>query len=182
MDGFQATRILTSPDAALTAAANREGRADRTGRDTPSVLVLTTFLDDTALYDCLRAGAAGFLLKSAAPRRLADAVRVVASGDAWLDPAVAGSVVRTFLGQAAEHRPVPVELHRLTVRERELLALAAHGLTNEQIAAHLIISEATVRTHLGRVMAKLGVHDRAQAVVVAYRCRLVHADDPLPSR
>lgn len=186
MDGVEATRLLTGQGVTGMDGADA-GPLDRgllpagSGRPTPPVLVLTTFMDDTALYDCLRAGAAGFLLKSAAPRRLADAVRVVAAGDAWLDPAVAGFVLRQFLGASATKRPAPAELHRLTIRERELLALAAHGLTNDKIAAHLTISEATVRTHLGRAMAKLEVHDRAQAVVVAYRSGLVHADDPLPS-
>jgi DNA-binding NarL/FixJ family response regulator len=141
---------------------------------TAAVLVLTTFNDDRAVHDALRAGASGFLLKNAAPKCLGDAIRAVAAGDAWLDPAVARTVLTGFVGRPESALPTAAELKVLTQREREVLALVADGLSNAAIAAHLVISNATVKTHLGRVLMKLGLHDRAQAVAVAYKFGLVH--------
>jgi len=136
------------------------------------VLVLTTYHVDEAVYAALRAGASGFLLKDAAPADLASAVRAVAAGGAWLDPAVARHLIDEFAARP-EPRPVPVTLAMLTAREREVLALVAHGLSNVEIAERLVLGEATVKTHVGRVFMKLGLRDRAQAVAVAYRTGLV---------
>jgi DNA-binding NarL/FixJ family response regulator len=147
---------------------------------TPGVLILTTFNEDRAVYDALRAGASGFLLKNAAPRALAEAVRAVANGDAWLDPAVARKLLDEFAARPDPALPAPEELRRLTVREREVLMLIAHGLTNAAIAAHLVVSEATIKTHLGRILVKLGLHDRSQAVAAAFKSGLVRPGDQPP--
>lgn len=144
------------------------------------VLILTTFNDDVAVNEALRAGASGFMLKSAAPRMLGDAVRAVAEGFAWLDPRVA----QRLLAEFAARPPVAPSagFGSLTLRESEVLMLVAHGLNNADIAAHLVISEATVKTHVSRILSKLDVRERSQAVVAAYRGGLVHPDDPPPRR
>lgn len=134
------------------------------------------------MYGALRAGASGYLLKNAAPSTLADAVRAVARGDAWLDPAVARRLLADFAARPDPLLPTPAELERLTVRESEILMLAAHGLTNSEIADHLVISIATVKTHIGRVLTKLNLHHRTQAVVAAYKSGLVRPGDQPPSR
>ncbi|MFJ5229648.1 response regulator [Kitasatospora sp. NPDC088391] len=137
----------------------------------PRVLVLTTFQHDAYVWGALRAGAAGFLLKRASPERLIDAVRAVAVGEAVLDPAV----TRDLLGHLLAAQPAaapPVEegrLAALTVREREVLRLAAEGHPNEEIAALLHLAESTVKTHVKRILGKLGARNRAQAVAAAYR-------------
>lgn len=146
-----------------------------------AVLILTTFDEDEAVHAALRAGASGFLLKSAAPSDLAAAVRVVAGGDAWLDPPVARRLLHDFAARPSPVLPSPEEMRRLTRREREVLVLVAHGLTNHDIAAHLVVSQTTVRTHLGRILVKLGVHDRAQAVAAAYKSGLVLPGDLPPA-
>jgi DNA-binding NarL/FixJ family response regulator len=148
---------------------------------TVAVLILTTFNEDSAVYEALRAGASGFILKNAAPRALAEAVRAVASGDAWLDPAVARKLLNEFAARPNPSLPTPEEMRRLTIREREVLVLIAHGLSNAAIAAHLVVSEATVKTHLGRILVKLGLHDRSQAVTAAYKSGLVSPSDQPPS-
>ncbi|WP_088317398.1 response regulator transcription factor [Kineosporia sp. R_H_3] len=147
-----------------------------------AVLVLTTFNEDDAVFEALRAGASGFLLKNAAPHWLGEAIRAVAAGNAWLDPQVARTLLADFTARPQQSLPTAAELEQLTVREREVLVLVAHGLTNTDIAAHLVVSEATVKTHVGRVLYKLGVHDRAQAVVVAYKTGLVGPQDQPPPR
>jgi DNA-binding NarL/FixJ family response regulator len=139
----------------------------------PRVLVLTTFDLDEYAYESLRAGAAGFMLKDAPPARLADAVRTIAAGDALLAPAVTRRIVERFV-----RRPPPDTARRetfaeLTERELEVLVLVARGLTNAEIAGELFLSEATVKTHLTRVFAKLRLRDRVQAVVLAYESGLV---------
>ena len=148
IDGIQATRLLLE-------------RAT----DPPRVLVVTTFENDEYVYEALSAGASGFLLKRARPAQIADAVRVVARGDSLLFPAA----VRRLA--AAYQRPAPPGLPgaRLTGREAEVLALMADGLSNAEIAARLVLGVETVKSHVGSVLAKLGVRDRTQAVVVAYR-------------
>ncbi|MFD7710557.1 response regulator [Streptomyces sp. NPDC059785] len=168
MDGVEATRRLAD-----------DGFADRTG-STTAVLILTTFNDDDAVYAALRAGASGFMLKSAAPKDLAAAVRAVARGDAWLDPAVARKLLTDFADRPDTELPTPAEMERLTPREREVLVLVAHGLTNHDIAALLVLSVATVRTHLGRILVKLGLRDRAQAVAAAYQSGLLRPGDQPP--
>jgi DNA-binding NarL/FixJ family response regulator len=169
-DGVEATRRLLADEFVAS-----------TGVMVP-VLILTTFNEDRAVYEALRAGASGFLLKNAAPRALADAVRAVAAGRAWLDPAVARLLLDEFAGRPDPSLPAPAELRSLTIRETEVLVLIAHGLSNAAIAAHLVLSEATVKTHVGRILMKLGLHDRAQAVTVAYKSGLVRPGDAPPSR
>ncbi|RLK54801.1 response regulator [Actinokineospora cianjurensis] len=137
-----------------------------------AVLVLTTFRHDEYVWGALRAGARGFLLKRASPERLIDAVRTVAAGESVLDPAVTGDLVDRFVRQL----PAPItdpRLARLTDRETQVLRLIALGNTNAEIAESLVIAESTAKTHVKRVLAKIGVRDRAQAVVVAYRTGLV---------
>jgi DNA-binding NarL/FixJ family response regulator len=136
------------------------------------VLVLTTFDSDDYLFSALEAGASGFLLKNAEPEELVAAVRVVAAGGALLAPAVTRRVIERFAARPA--RATRSDLHeQLTAREREVLVLVARGLSNTEIAEALVLGEATVKTHLGRVLAKLGLRDRVQAVVHAYESGLV---------
>jgi len=157
LDGIEATRLIC---------------ADPTLPDT-HVLVLTTFDLDEYVYDALRAGASGFLLKDVTAEHLFDAVRVVAAGDALLAP----NVTRRLISEFARHRPrtaasIP-QLGELTPRETEVLRLLAEGLSNPEIAARLVVTEETVKTHVSRVLRKLGLRDRTQAVVTAYETGLV---------
>jgi NarL family two-component system response regulator LiaR len=131
------------------------------------VIVLTSFLDDDKLLPALRSGAAGYLLKNAQPQELARAVRAAHAGEALLDPLVAARLVETLAADGGEE-----PLQRLTPREREVLVLIARGLSNKRIAHELALSEKTVKTHVGHVLAKLGVSDRTQAAVVAVRAGL----------
>jgi DNA-binding NarL/FixJ family response regulator len=153
MDGIEATRRLAGPDG-------------------PRILILTTFDLDEYVYDALRAGASGFLLKDATAERLFDAVRVIAAGDALLAPAITRRLIADF---AAQRRPqaTPAPLPSLTRRETEVLRLVAEGLSNVEIATRLVITEETVKTHVSRLLAKLGLRDRTQAVVAAYESGLV---------
>lgn len=159
MNGIEATRAITN---------------DPTLSDV-RVLILTTFDVDEYVYDALAAGAGGFLLKDAEPDDIASAIEVVAKGDALIQPSVMRRLVETFV----RARPLSLggagnaALSTLTEREREILVLVARGLTNDDIGSDLFISPATVKTHLARVMAKLGAHDRAQLVVRAYEGGLV---------
>jgi DNA-binding NarL/FixJ family response regulator len=160
MDGLEATRRLLEP---------RAGAGHR-----PKVLMLTTFDIDDYVYEALRAGASGFLLKDAPPADLIAAVRVVAAGEALLAP----SVTRRLIEDFARTRPAPrrdpkLRLNGLTPRETEVLELIARGLSNQEIAAGLVLAEQTVKTHIGRILAKLDLRDRAQAVVLAYESGLV---------
>jgi DNA-binding NarL/FixJ family response regulator len=131
------------------------------------VIILTTFDSDDYLHDALDAGASGFLLKSSPPERLITAIRTVAAGDALLDPAVTRRVIEGFTRQTAVPDAGP-ELQRLTERELDVLRQVARGLSNAEIARELFITEATVKTHVARLLAKLGLRDRVQAVVYAY--------------
>ena len=135
------------------------------------VVVLTTFDRDDYLFDALRAGASGFLLKNTAPEDLVDAILAVAAGHALLAPEVTRRVIARFASRGVGYRPDLLEA--LTDREREVLVLVAHGLSNAEIAARLVLGEATVKTHVSRVLMKLGLRDRVQAVVFAYECGLV---------
>jgi DNA-binding NarL/FixJ family response regulator len=161
VDGIEATRHLAA------APTHR-----------PRILVLTTFDLDEYVYDALRAGASGFLLKDGTAERLFDAVRVVAAGDALLAPSITRRLISQF---AAQHRsagpPVPV-VGSLTPRETEILRLIAQGLSNHEIAQRLIVTEETVKTHVSRILSKLGLRDRTQAVVAAYESRLVVPRSP----
>jgi DNA-binding NarL/FixJ family response regulator len=137
------------------------------------VLILTTFDLDDYVYQALRAGASGFLLKSAPPRDLADAIRTVASGDALLGPEITRRLIEDYVGRPRQAPLSPVVLDRLTPRETEVMMHLARGLSNAEIAARLYLSEPTVKTHVTRVLAKLRVRDRVQAVVLAYESGLV---------
>jgi DNA-binding NarL/FixJ family response regulator len=155
LDGIQATRRII--DERLRAR----------------VLILTTFDEDEIVYDAMKAGASGFLLKSAPPARLIDAVRTVAAGDALLAPSITRRLVEQFVGRPRPGVEVPPGLEDLTDREREVLVLIANGLSNGEIAARLVVSEATVKTHVNHVLQKLALRDRVQAVVLAYETGLV---------
>ncbi|MFE7765554.1 response regulator [Streptomyces sp. NPDC057438] len=167
LDGLEATRrILTGTDPA------------------PQVIILTTFDLDRYVYAALSAGAAGFLLKDTTPEHLVAAVRMVRSGDALLAPAITRRLVERFARHdfptTASHR----DLDALTPREREVLRLLAQGLNNAELADHLSLSEATVKTHVARILAKLGLRDRVQAVIAAFRTGLVSPtgdDTPSPA-
>jgi DNA-binding NarL/FixJ family response regulator len=146
------------------------------------VIVLTTFEADEYVLDALRSGAIGFLGKSVEPEELLDAIRVVAGGDALLSPRATRSLIARFLATPEQGGPaVPdATLDVLTDREREMVALVAHGLSNEDIATRLFLSPLTVKTHVNRAMSKLRARDRAQLVVLAYQTGLVRAGDPDP--
>jgi DNA-binding NarL/FixJ family response regulator len=138
------------------------------------VLILTTFGLDSYVYDALRAGASGFMLKDAPPEEIAAAVRIVANGDALLAPAVTRAVIEAFARQSPTDEPTPPpSLAELTPREREVLDLLARGLSNPEICAQLVISEATAKTHVARILQKLGLRDRVQTVIYAYETGLV---------
>jgi DNA-binding NarL/FixJ family response regulator len=165
-DGAEATRALTRD-----APAHR-GAPDHLTR----VLVLTTFGDEGSVHAALRAGASGFLLKHAVPQDLISALYRVAGGDAWLDPAVAGTVIDALAAGPARDRRTEIErVSSLTPRETEVLLLMADGLSNREIAARLCLSGATVKTHAARVTMKTGSRDRAQAVALAYQSGLARA-------
>ncbi|GGR44679.1 response regulator [Streptomyces netropsis] len=165
---------IRMPGLSGTAATERIlAAAERDGVPAPRVLVLTTFDLDEYVYEALRAGAAGFLLKDAGPHRLLAAVAAVAGGDTLFAPTVTRRLVEAFAHRLPTPAPPPETLGALTGRELEVLRLTARGLSNAEIADELVISEATVKTHLNRAMAKLGLCSRAQAVVVAYESGLV---------
>jgi DNA-binding NarL/FixJ family response regulator len=155
MDGIEATRRITALD------------------ESPRILILTTFDVDQYVYDALRAGAAGFLLKDAPPNELAGAIRTVASGDSLLAPSVTRRLIERFVTLPAPRRADPNALGDLSAREAEVLRLVARGLSNQQIAEHLVVSTATVKSHVARLLMKLGLHDRTQAVVLAYETGFV---------
>jgi DNA-binding NarL/FixJ family response regulator len=139
--------------------------------DGPRVVILTTFDRNEYVYDALRAGASGFLLKDMPGPRLVAGLRAVASGDELLAPGITRRLVEEFAG--ARHRPVPPGFEELTARERETFMLVARGLSNAEIAAEHVVTEATVKTHVAHVLAKLDLRDRVQAVVLAYETGLV---------
>ncbi len=136
------------------------------------VIMLTTFELDEYVFDALQAGAAGFLIKDSEPADMLRAVRLVAAGESLLSPSVTRRVIESFTSRSALRRPHP-RLAELTDREREVLGLIGEGLSNEEIAARLVVSPATARTHVSRAMVKLGARDRAQLVVIAYQSGLV---------
>jgi DNA-binding NarL/FixJ family response regulator len=166
MDGLQATRQI------LAAASPVR----------PRVLMLTTFDLDEYVYAALRAGASGFLLKDATAAELVHAVRVVAAGDALLAPSVTRRLIADFARQPRPGPPPPAPaLDALTPRETEVLRLIAHGLSNTEISDTLVIAEQTTKTHVGRILAKLDLRDRAQAVVLAYETGLVTPGGSVPA-
>jgi DNA-binding NarL/FixJ family response regulator len=138
------------------------------------ILILTTFGLDSYVYDALRAGASGFMLKDAPPEEIVAAVRIVASGDALLAPAVTRAVIDEFARRPASRQPVvPPAIGDLTAREREVLDLLVRGLSNPEICAALVISDATAKTHVARILQKLSLRDRVQVVIYAYESGLV---------
>ncbi len=156
LDGIEATRRIVAAQPATR------------------VLILTTFGLDGYIYDALRAGASGFMLKDAPPEEIVAAVRIVASGDALLAPAVTRSVIEEFARQRPAAAPTPPRaVTELTPREREVLDLLARGLSNPEICKQLVISEATAKTHVARILQKLGIRDRVQAVIYAYENSLI---------
>ena len=159
MDGLQATRAIAAGDGA------------------PRVLVLTTFDLDDYVYEALRAGASGFLLKDATADDLVAAVRVVAAGEALLAPTVTRRLIEEFARRPRRDRPRPDQLATLTARELEVTRLIARGLSNGEIADTLVLAEQTVKTHVGRILAKLHLRDRAQVVVTAYESGLITPGD-----
>jgi DNA-binding NarL/FixJ family response regulator len=152
MDGLEATRRLAGG---------------------PKILILTTFDLDDYVYEALRSGASGFLLKDAPAADLINAVRVVAAGEALLAPSVTRKLIAEFASRTHGDRPKPAALNALTPRETDVLRLIARGRSNQEIAAELVVAEQTVKTHIGRILAKLNLRDRAQAVVFAYETGLV---------
>jgi DNA-binding NarL/FixJ family response regulator len=150
----------------------REIVADPRTADT-RIIILTTFDLDEYVYEALRAGASGFLLKDTDPEALLDAIRVVAAGDALLSPSVTRRLVAEFARRPAHPHAYQADLEQLTEREREVLALVARGLSNAEIATELFISPATAKTHVSRVMMKLNARDRAQLVTLAYESGFV---------
>jgi DNA-binding NarL/FixJ family response regulator len=146
-----------------------------TGPESPRVVILTTFGLDQYVYDALRAGASGFLLKDALPEEILGGVRAVARGDALLDPAVTPTVLERFAGLPTPRPELAAKLDELTPREREVMLSLARGLSNAEIAGELVVSEGTVKTHVARVLMKLGLRDRIQAVIFGYESGLVEA-------
>jgi DNA-binding NarL/FixJ family response regulator len=159
LDGLEATRRIAA-DPGFTGVR---------------VVMLTTFDLDEYVFEALHAGASGFLLKDIEPDDLRAAVRVVAAGDALLSPRVTRRLIAEFVSRPGRERRFPEELEELTDREREVLVLVAAGLSNEEIAGRLVISPATAKTHVSRILLKLGARDRAQLVMLAYECGLVRA-------
>jgi DNA-binding NarL/FixJ family response regulator len=155
-DGLAATRVITADDRLVDVR----------------IVILTTFEFDEYVFDAIRAGASGFLVKNTKPAELLQAVRAVAAGDALLSPSVTRRLIREFATRARDPSPAP-ELEALTEREREVMGLVAQGLTNDEIAKRLIVSPLTAKTHVSRTMVKLGARDRIQLVVFAYESGLV---------
>jgi DNA-binding NarL/FixJ family response regulator len=181
-DGAEAVKVVRakSPDVVLMdirmpeidgLEATREIVADRELADV-KVVILTTFELDEYVFEAVRAGASGFLVKDTEPAELVEAVRLVARGDALLSPSVTRRLIAEFAAKAKEPPPAS-ELEELTAREREVMALVAEGLSNDEIARRFVLSPATVKTHVNRAMMKLGARDRAQLVVLAYELGVV---------
>jgi DNA-binding NarL/FixJ family response regulator len=177
-DGKEAVLVAgeTEPDVILmdVRMPNLDGleatrRIVRSRQNGSRVLILTTFDRDAYVYEALLAGASGFVLKDIAPEQLVDAIRVIASGEALLSPTVTRRLIEEFVRRPPDDaRPAPRELEQLTPREAEILRLVARGLSNAEIAARAFVSEPTVKTHVARILMKLGLRDRVQVVVYAY--------------
>ena len=165
VDGLEATRRLL------------DGKSEG-----PRILILTTFDLDEYVYEALRAGASGFLLKDTPPEQLVEAIHVVASGEALLSPSITRRVIEEFVARPPESvRKPPEELSELTARELEMLRYLARGLSNAEIAKEAFVSETTVKTHVARILMKLGLRDRVQAVVFAYETGIVQPGGTAPA-
>jgi DNA-binding NarL/FixJ family response regulator len=171
MDGLEATRLITRGPAAARSAGSGPATP-------PKVVMLTTFDLDDYVYEALRAGASGFLLKDSPRHDLIAAVRAAAAGDALLAPSVTRRLIEAFARRPRETSPSPSQLASLTARERDVLLLLARGRSNAEIASVLFVSEATVKTHVGNLLAKLGLRDRVQAVILAYETGIVVPGTP----
>jgi DNA-binding NarL/FixJ family response regulator len=171
MDGLEATRQILS-------GSSGPGGPGREPGAVPRVIILTTFDLDRYVYAALSAGASGFLLKDVSPEHLVAAVRLVRSGDALLAPAITRRLVERFASGADRASSLHRDLSTLTPRELDVLRLLARGLSNAELAAGFRLSEATVKTHVARILAKLGLRDRAQAIVVAYETGLITPGTP----
>jgi DNA-binding NarL/FixJ family response regulator len=163
LDGVEATKRIAADD-------RLEG---------VRVLILTTFESDEYVFEALRVGASGFLVKDSEPTDVLRAVRVLSSGEALLSPSITRRLIEEYAAWPEQRRFTPSELDELTPREREVMALVAHGLTNGEIAERLVVSPATAKTHVSRTMMKLHAHDRAQLVVLAYQTELVVPGEPI---
>ena len=171
MDGLAATRQLTAPGPGDPEHGDPKHGDPKHGDPeprAPKVVILTTFDLDDYVYEALRSGASGFLLKDAPRADLVAAVRVAAAGDALLAPSVTRRLIETFARRPVSASPAPSRLASLTPRERDTLLLVARGQSNTEIARALVVSEATVKTHVAHLLAKLGLRDRVQAVILAY--------------
>jgi DNA-binding NarL/FixJ family response regulator len=174
VDGIEATRRIRSR-ATGSEAHGSEGHAG--AAPVPRVVMLTTFDLDDYVFGAFRAGASGFLLKDAPRAQIIDAVRAAAAGDALVAPAITRRLIEHFVSPAAPRTPPP-ELGELTAREREVLELVGRGLSNGELADRRVLSEKTVKTHVGRIFAKLGLRDRVQAVIWTYEVGLVVPGEP----
>ncbi len=173
MDGVEATRRLCATDYSSWAASGTAQRPGAVAPGGPRVLVLTTFDTDADAFAALQAGASGFLLKNVPPEELLAAIRVVAGGESVVAPRVTRRLLDRFAGQLAPPPAGGPGLDQLTEREREVLLLVAQGMSNAEVAERLYVAETTVKTHVGRILTKLGLRDRVQAVVLAYESGLV---------
>jgi DNA-binding NarL/FixJ family response regulator len=181
LDGIEATRrILALNDRSGSAEPDPAPPSPRQGGGT-KVLMLTTFDMDEYVYEALRAGASGFLLKDVPPEQLVSAIHVVAQGEALLSPSVTRRVIEEFTKRPPVQEGMPPELSELTAREVEVLQLIARGLSNAEIAKELFVSETTVKTHVARVLMKCNLRDRVQAVVLAYESGLIRPGANQPS-
>jgi DNA-binding NarL/FixJ family response regulator len=169
LGGVEATRRIT------------QDQASRNPDRLVKVIMLTTFHDQEAVYAALRAGASGFLLKDTDANALVTGIRAVAAGGAVLDPPVAWTLLADFAARPDRNVPTPEAMRELTPRERDVLILIAHGYSNTEIADHLVLSEATIKTHVSRLFMKLGLRDRSQAVVAAYQTGLVRPGEEPPA-
>jgi len=161
LDGVEAARRILSSN----------------GTDAPKILMLTTFDLDEYVYEAMKAGASGFLLKDVEPEQLARAVRTVAAGDALLSPTITRRLIEEFVRRPPAGSGLPAQLTDLTERELDVLRLVARGLSNSEIAGELFVSDATVKTHLTHILSKLRLRDRIQAVVLAYETGLIRPGD-----
>lgn len=169
MGGVEATRRIT------------QDQASRNPDRLVKVIMLTTFHDEEAVYAALRAGASGFLLKDTDEIALFSGIRAVAAGGAVLDPPVAWTLLTDFAARPERNVPTPQAMREITDRERDVLILISHGYSNTEIADHLVLSEATVKTHVNRLFMKLGLRDRSQAVVAAFQTGLVKPGEEPPA-